>query len=85
MNRVQRPHRLAGKGLSRTLDDLGTNPQHVPVRRRSHEMCSPVSRLAFLQLAERDRTKKHTVALDQREVGGDDDLSGRQYFSDLGT
>jgi len=84
MNRIQRPNRLAWKGLPRTLDDLWADAQQMPVGRRRHEVPSAVRGLPFLQLTERDGTKEYAVALDQGQVGRDDDFSGREYFPDGG-
>lgn len=60
------PKRLPG-----TLDDLRTDPQHMPVGRCGHQMRPPISRLRFRQLTKRNGTLEHPVALDQREVGCD--------------
>jgi hypothetical protein len=53
--------------------------------RRRHQVSSPISSLRFRQLTEHDGAQEHTVALDQRQVGRDDRLGGRQDLSNVGT
>jgi hypothetical protein len=64
VNRIKCADRLAWEWLPRTIDDLWTDPQHMPVRRRCHEMSLPVSGLCLRQLAEYDGTQEHAVAFD---------------------
>ena len=83
MKRIERSNRLAWEWLTRALDDLWSDPQHMPVGRRRHQVGPPVGRFSFRQLAERDRTPEYTVAFDQRQIRRDDDLGRRQDLSDV--
>ncbi len=83
MQGIERANRLAREWLPRAFDDLGTDPQHVPVGRRRHQVGPPVSGLSFRQLAEHDRTPEHAVTFDHRQVRRNDDLGRRQDLSDL--
>ena len=74
MDRVQRSERLARKRLTCPFDDLRTNSQDVPPRGRRCQVRPSVRGLCLRELAKRGSTKKHTIALDDSQVRGDDHI-----------
>ena len=78
MNRIDRSNRFAGKWLTGALDDVRTDPEDVPMRRRHSEMCASIRSLGLAQFAKRGGPEQHTIAFYQRQVGRDDPLRGRQ-------
>ena len=75
---IERPNRFSRKRLPSAIDDLWTYPQHVPMGRRCRQASSSVGRVGFRELVERDSANQHSLALEDREVRGDDDVRSAQ-------
>ena len=87
VQRVEGPHGLLGKGRARAIDRVRPEPQQYPVCRDRAQFGTALGGLDFRDFSERGRPNEHAIALDERQVGRDDDL-GRletlQHFPGAG-
>ena len=74
MDGVERADRVAGERLPRAFDDLFRDPQHVPVGRSRGKVRAAVGGIGLGEFVERQCPQQDTVALDQRQVGRDDEV-----------
>ena len=78
VNRIERSDRFAGKWLAGALNDVRTDPEDVPMSRRHSEMRASIRGFGLAQFAKRGGPEQHTIAFDQRQIGRDNPVRGRQ-------
>jgi hypothetical protein len=57
----------------------------MPMGRCRRQMCAPIRGLGFIQLTKRRGAKQHPLALDEGQIGRDDDLGGNEQLANFGT
>lgn len=75
MDGIERSNRLTWKSLPCAVDNLGTNTQDVPVRRRRRQVRPSICSLSFRELTKRGGTQKDPVALNKSEIRCDDEIA----------
>ena len=82
MNRIKRANRLAWESAPRPFHDLTVDRERDPVIGGREELLAHIlDRLGF-QFTDRFRTVQGTFALDERQVGSNDHVSGQQPLAD---
>jgi hypothetical protein len=69
---IECPNRITGKRLTRAVDYLARDSQHLPMSSSLNEVRSTVGSVGLRQFFERHRPQQYAITLDQRQVGGDD-------------
>jgi hypothetical protein len=64
--------RITGKWLTRAVNYLARNSQHLPMRSGIDEMRPPVGSFGLCQFLERHCPQQDAITLDKRQVGRDD-------------
>jgi hypothetical protein len=83
VNRIEGSNRFAWKRLPGAINYFANDPQDVPMRSYSRQLCAAIRRLRLRQFAQIDRSDQHTVALNERQVGCNDNLGfGQQLTHD---
>ena len=85
MDRIQGPNWLTWKGLPGAIDYFANDSQDVPMRSCSRQLCAAICGLRLRQFAQMDRSDQHTIALNESQIGCNDDLGiGQQLTNDRG-
>jgi hypothetical protein len=69
---IECPNRITGKRLTRAVNYLARDSQHLPMSSSLNEVRSTVGSFGLRQFFERHRPQQYAISLDQRQVGGDD-------------
>jgi hypothetical protein len=68
------PNRITGKRLTRAVNYLARDSQHLPMSSSLDEVRSTVGSFGLRQFLERHRPQHYAITLDQGQVGRDDDF-----------
>jgi hypothetical protein len=71
---IERPNRVTRKRLTRTIDYLSRNSQDLPMSSSRDEVRPTVGGFGFRQFLESHRPEQYAIALNQGQVGSDDDF-----------
>ena len=83
MNRIEGPNWFTWKGLPGAIDYFAGYSQDVPMRGGSRQLRAAVRRLRLGQFAQMDRPDQYTIALNEGQIGCDDNLGvGQQLTND---
>ena len=85
MKSVKCADRLRGKPMSRSVNNVRTESQHLPMRRRRIQMRPAIGSSGFIDLPQGDRADQHAIALEQREIGGHHQLRMTQHLANAVT
>ena len=69
---IESPNRITWKRLTRPIDYLARNSQHLPMSRSRGEVRSTVGSFGLRQFFERQRPQQYAITFDQRQVGRED-------------
>ena len=75
---IQRTDRLGRKRSTSPFHNLVIQPKQCPSRRDRIQPRLPIVGVGFVQFVEEHRSNQHAVTLNQREIGGDDELRVRE-------
>jgi len=81
---VECPNRVTGKRLTRAIDCLGRDSEDMPMSSSRDEVRSTVGGLRLRQFSKGQRPQQYAITLDQRQVGGDDDLGPAKQLAHRG-
>ena len=81
MNRIRGPNRLARKRTARSLDNLNVKPQDIPMGSCAIEACPAIGDPRLRNLTQCQSANQNAVALDQRQIGSEDQSCGRQCLT----
>jgi hypothetical protein len=81
VNRVQGADGFRGKRMSRSLNNVRTDSQHVPVGSRRIQVRPAIGGRGFIDLSERDRADQHSIALKKREIGGHHQVGTAEHLA----
>jgi hypothetical protein len=72
MDCIECPNRITGKRLTRAINYLTRDPQHLPMSSSLDEVRSTIGSPGLRQFFERNRPQQYAITLDQRQIGRDD-------------
>lgn len=84
MDCVEGLNRLTRKRLSGAIDDLLSNSQDMPMRSRGRQLCTAVRRLCLRQLTQCNRTYQYAIALNECQIGRNDDFGAAKQLANFG-